>query len=105
MRGYIFSCLFLVSLLMVPDGGAQIPADNDNPIWTMEIIKVKPGKFGPTLSYLDDIWMRFREDAKRQGAVLSYHRIAEEDSTESNKNQAAYDGREKLLDSFVKRLP
>jgi hypothetical protein len=50
---------------MVADGGAQIPADKDMPVWTMEVIKVKPGKFGPTLGYLGDIWMRFREKAKR----------------------------------------
>ena len=52
---------------MVADGVAQIPADKDMPVWTMEVVKLKPGKFGPTLGYLDDLWMRFREDAKRQG--------------------------------------
>ena len=114
MRGRIFSCLFLVSLFMVADGGAQILADNDKPVWTIEVIKVKPGKFGPTLGYLDDLWMRFREEAKGQGAVLSYHRIAEEGRSEDEptivllteyKDQAAYDAREKLFDSFVKQLP
>ena len=28
------------------------------------------------LSHLDDQWMRIREEAKRQGAVLSYERIS-----------------------------
>jgi hypothetical protein len=73
----------------------------------MESIKVKPGMFDFTLSYLDDHWMRIREDAKRQGLVLSYHRIVEQDSRESERNivllteyrnQAAYeDSREKLF--------
>jgi hypothetical protein len=63
---------------------------------------------------LDDNWMRIREEAKRQGAVLSYHRIAEQSTSESDrnivllteyKNQAEYDGREKLFASIVKQLP
>jgi hypothetical protein len=45
-------------------------------LWTMELIKVKPDMFGLTLGYLDDNWMRVREEAKRQGSVLSYRRIA-----------------------------
>ena len=106
MQRTIFAGLFLVSLLIASGGGAQTPSD-DEPVWTMESIKVKPGMFDFTLSYLDDHWMRVREEAKRQGAVLSYHRIIEQDSRESArnivllteyKNQAAYDDvREKLL--------
>ena len=54
---------------------------------------------GITLGYLDDSWMRVREEAKRQGAILSYHCIAEEGSRESDrevillteyKSQASY---------------
>jgi hypothetical protein len=94
-------------------GGAQSPADNDKPVWTMEIIKAKPGKFGPTLGYLDDNWMRVRAEAKRQGAVLDYHRIAGGETPSNDgtivlltefKNQAACDGREKLFASILKRL-
>jgi hypothetical protein len=82
----------------------------------MEFIKVKPGRFGPTLGYLDDNWVRIREEAKRQGAVLDYHRIAEEGVSEREndqtiillteyKNQAAYDGRERLFASILRQLP
>jgi hypothetical protein len=77
---------------------------------------VKPGRFGPTLGYLDDNWVRIREEAKRQGAVLDYHRIAEEGVSEEDsdqtvillteyRNQAAYDGRERLFASILKQLP
>jgi len=113
MRRRIFACLFLSSLLIVAGGATQITANNEKPVWTMEFIKVKPGKFEPTLGYLDNNWMRFREEAKRQGAVLSYYRIAEEDSTETTKtivllteykNQAAYDGREKLFASILRQF-
>jgi hypothetical protein len=110
----IFPSLILASLLMVTVGGAQSPSESEKPVWTMESMKVKPGMFGITLSYLDDNWMRVREEAKRQGAVLSYHRIAEKGSQEGDreivllteyKNQASYDAREKLFSSMRKELP
>jgi hypothetical protein len=77
-------------------------------------MKVKPGMFSITLGYLDDNWIRVREEAKRQGAVLSYHRIAENGSQEGDreivllteyKNQASYDAREKLFSSIRKESP
>src|SRR2546421_6259706 len=114
MQRSIFAGLFLVSFLIVAGGGAQSPSDSENPVWTMEILKVMPGRFGPTLGYLDDNWMRIREEAKRQGTVLSYHRIAEQSTSESDpnivllteyKNQAAYDARGKLYSSIFKQLP
>jgi hypothetical protein len=114
MGGRIFASLFLISLLVVAVGGAQSPSETEKPMWTMELIKVKPEMFGFTLGYLDDNWMRVREEAKRQGSVLSYHRIAEQGSGESDrnivllteyKNQAAYDAREKLFSSIRKQLP
>jgi hypothetical protein len=114
MQRRIFAGLFLFYLFSVAGGGAQSVADNEKPVWTMESIKVKPGMLGITLSYLDDSWMRVREEAKRQGAVLSYHRIAEEGSRESDmevillteyKNQASYDTREKLFASIRKESP
>jgi hypothetical protein len=110
----IFASLLFVSLLIVTVGGAQSTSESQKPVWTMESMKVKPGMFGITLGYLDENWMRVREEAKRQGAVLSYQRIAEEGSQESDreiillteyKNQAAYDAREKLFSSIRKDLP
>lgn len=105
--------LVFFSLLVVTGGGAQTPTDAP-PVWTMEIIKAKPGQFGPTLGYLDNYWLRVRSEAKRQGAVLDFHRIADEDTANTDgtiilltefKNRAAYDGREKLFASILKRLP
>src|SRR6516225_10735600 len=108
----MFSGLFLLSLLMAVGGEAQSPLDK--PVWTMEFIKVKPGMFGFTLGYLDDNWIRVCDVAKRQGAILSYSRIAEKGDPKSDgsivllteyKNQAAYDAREALFDSIRKKLP
>lgn len=115
MQRRMFAGLFLVSLFIAAGGGAQqFPADGEKPVWTMEFLKVKPGMFGFTLGYLDDNWMRVLEQAKRQGAVLSYHRIAEQGNKESNrvivllteyKNSTAYDAHEKLFASIRKQLP
>jgi hypothetical protein len=114
MRKIIFAGLFLMCLLAVTGAAPQSPTDSDKPVWTMEILRVKSGMFGPTLGYLDDNWMRLRAEAKREGAVLSYNRIADHDSNESDwnivlltefKNSAAYDAREKLFASIRKQLP
>jgi hypothetical protein len=94
----------------------------DNPVWALEFVKVKPGMFAATMGYLDDNWIRLRAEAKRHGEVLAYNRAAAEspvlfpaDGLTNNdwdillmteyKNQAAYEGREKLFDSILKRLP
>lgn len=114
MQRRVFACLFIVALLIVAGGGAQSPSGMEKPVWTMEFIQVKPGMFGLTLGYLDDNWMRVRQEANRQGAVLSYHRIAEQGSRESDRNivlltefrnSAAYDTREQLFDSIREQLP
>src|SRR5260370_2117641 len=112
MQKRMFACLFLVYLFIVSDGGAQqFPVGSEKPVWTMEFIKVKPEMFGSTLGYLDDNWMRVREEAKRQGAVVSYYRIAEA-SGDSDlsivlltefKNPAAYAAREGLFASIRKQ--
>jgi hypothetical protein len=114
MHGRILASLSLVCVLVVAGGKAQRSADNDKAVWTMEFLKVKPGKFWATMGYLDDNWMRVREQAKLQEAVLDYRRIAEAHGAEGNqtivllteyKNQAAYDGREKLFASILTKLP
>jgi hypothetical protein len=90
------------------------PSSTDKPVWALEFVKVKPGMFAATMGYLDDNWIRLRAEAKRQGAVLNYNRVAGEESSNSDwdillmteyKNRAAYDGRETLFDSILKRLP
>jgi hypothetical protein len=127
-----FLGMALFSLLMVLSENAQqiqlyeapppVPSIADKPVWALEFIKVKPGTFGPTMVYLDDNWLRVRAEAQRQGAVLTYNRVADErrvlvPAEESSndewdillmteyKNQAAYDGREKLFASILKSLP
>ena len=114
MQKALFAGLFLFGFFAVAGGGAQNPGETEQPVWTMEFLKVMPGQFGPTLGYLDDNWMHIREEAKRKGAVLSYHRIAEQSVSGGDpnivllteyKNQAAYDAREELFVSILRERP
>ena len=74
MRARIFASLFLCSLFFVVGGDAQTDK-TEKQVWTLEFIHVRSDNFGPAMGYLDDHWMRVRAEAKRQGAVLDYHRI------------------------------
>lgn len=115
MRGRIILTVFWVFSLMLAGGDAQIlrigPAHNPRPVWTMEVIKVKAGELGATLDYLDEHWSRVREEAKREGALLSYHRIADQGGANTDqtivllteyKDQATYRERKKLFSSIAK---
>ena len=75
MRGRIFASLFLCSLFFVVAGDAQNRDVTERPVWTLEFIQLLPGNNGLAMGYLDDHWMRVRAEAKKEGAVLDYHRI------------------------------
>jgi hypothetical protein len=106
--------LLLVYLLIVPGGGAQRLSEINKPMWEIESLKVKPGMFGFTLGYLDDNWMRARAEAKRQGLVLSYHRLVEQNVSGNGgnivlvteyKDSSTYYLRGALFAEIAKRLP
>ena len=118
MRLLKLASLLLCAICFNVRGDAQSPDIAEKPVWTLEFIEVTPN--GLALGYLDDHWMRVREEAKRQGAVLSYHRISEvllvapgSKTGDPNsivllteyKNLAAYSGREKLFASILEHLP
>ena len=120
MRDMKFASLLLCSFCFIARGDAQAPAIAEKPVWTFESIEVKPGKMGLTLGYLDDHWMRVREEAKLQGAVLSYHRVSEArlaiDGSKTGdpnsivllteyKDLATYLGRETIFASILEHLP
>src|SRR5437016_990234 len=75
MKGRIVARLFLRSLFIAFGGDAQNRDVQDKPVWALEFIQVTPEKFGMAMGYLDDNWMRVRAEAKKEGAVLDYHRI------------------------------
>lgn len=124
MKGRRVAGTFLCTLFLAAAGGAQNrdAADKpaDKPVWTLEFIQVQSGKFGLALGYLDDHWMRERAEAKKEGAVLDYHRIQNAvlvtpgrkvgDATSvvlmtEYKNMAAFMQSEKLFASIRERLP
>ena len=76
MKGRIFAGLLLCSLFMVVGGDAQSPAAAEKPVWTLEIIQVRPETLGLAMGYLEDQWVPVRVEAKHRGAVLSYHRVS-----------------------------
>jgi hypothetical protein len=117
IAGLVLCCLCFTVGAHAQSPGVVVP---DKPVWTLEFIKAKPGKLGLALSYLDEHWMRVREEAKRQGTVLNYHRISEmvlmvpgakprnPDSIvllTEYKNFAAFQDREKVFASIAARLP
>jgi len=125
MRRLRFLGFFLLSTFIVGGSTAQNSSNkekpltrseynDEKPVWTLEYIQVKPGMFGPAMGYLDDRWVRVREEAKHDGSVLAYHRIAEQASDKNNwnvvlitefKNQAARDASEKRFDAILKHFP
>lgn len=123
MRGSILVGLFLCSLFLVVGGDAQNRNAPDRPVWTLEFIQLLPGNNGLAMGYLDDHWMRVRAEAKKEGAVLDYHRIANatlvtpghKNGRNENpnsvvlmteyKNMDAFMQSEKLFASIQERLP
>jgi hypothetical protein len=112
MMGAICALVGLViTAAAVPRRGVEYAAV---PVWTMEVLDVKPGMFGAALGQLDDSWMRVRAEAKRQGAVLNYSRIAGQSGEDANrsivlltefKDEAARRNSEKLFAAIAARLP
>lgn len=70
MKGRVLARLFLCSLFFVVGGDAQSPNTSEKPVWTLELIKVRPENVALAMQYLNDHWMRVRAAAKRRGAVL-----------------------------------
>jgi hypothetical protein len=130
MRKLQFLAFLLLSTLVVGGGSAQNSADkqkdkfgleskfeykDEKPVWTLEYIEIKPGVFGPAMGYLDDNWMRVREEAKHDGSVLAFYRVAEAAEPDNTgwrvvlmtefKNQSACDASEKQFAAILKRLP
>ena len=120
MKGRIVAGLFLCALFLAVGGDAQDRDAADKPVWTLEFIQVQSGKFGLALGYLDDHWLRERAEAKKEGAVLDYHRIQNAALVTPSrkvgdpssmvlmteyKDMAAFMQSEKLFASIRERLP
>jgi hypothetical protein len=110
MQKALLASLLVVTFLGVRGGNVQQPAEPGEAVWSLDFVKVKPGMFEQTMNYLDDGWIPAREEAKQQGVIIGYRRIAEMSEAKSEwdiilmteyKNQAAYDERDKTLGPIV----
>jgi hypothetical protein len=77
MRIRVLTILFICSLFVAVGGDAQSPKATEKPVWTLEFFKVRLENFGTALGDLDDHYMTVLREAQREGAVVSYHRIAD----------------------------
>ena len=117
MKRRIFAVLFLCTLFIPVGGDARGGTDvTEKPVWTLEFLKVRPEKYALALDDLDDQWMPIREEAKRQGAILSYERISNAGLVTPDhkisivllteyKSMATYVEREELFASIREHLP
>jgi hypothetical protein len=90
-------CLAVIASLAIAAGmRGQSSAESDKPVWTMEFLKVKPGKFEMTLGSLDDgrISEQGTRESERNIVLLTEY-----------KNQVAYEGRDSLFAKIRKELP
>src|SRR5215831_2376564 len=72
MKERTFAALLGCLLFLAVGGDAQNKDAVDKPVWTLEFIRVTGSG---AMAYLDDNWMRVRAEAKKEGAVLDYHRM------------------------------
>jgi|SRR5271155_3398286 len=114
MKKLLFAGLLGVVFLVFQAGSAQLPVEPGEAVWAVDFVKVKPGMFEQAMTHLDSGWVPAREEAKRQGAILSYHRIAEQSQKTQEwdillmtkyRNQAAYDARESVFAAILAGLP
>lgn len=118
MRTRILVAFLLLTLCSVGWVAAQKSDSEEKPVWTLEVIKVRPENLGGALNYLDDNWMRVRKEAKNRGAILSYRRFVDADyplprSSDRKaiflfteyKNLDAFASRNELFASIQESLP
>jgi hypothetical protein len=114
MKTKLLMSLLILSLVLVSGGKAQRLSEIDKPMWTIEYIKAKPGMYGFTLGYLDENWMGVRAEAQRQGAVVSYRRLVQQDESQNEKNivlitefknSNAFIFRNTLFSKILKQMP
>lgn len=113
MRRILFPCVLVLAFFAMQAGSAQLSVESGEAIWAVDFVKVKPGMFEQTMTYFDTGWIPAREEAKQQGAILGYHRIAEQSQKTQEwdillmtkyQNQAAYEARESTFAPILAEL-
>ena len=96
--------------------GTALSADKpyqEGTIWTMSLIKVKPGMFDVYMRDLLPIRKKLDEEAKKEGLLISTHMLSGQSSgnddfdfviLEEYKNWAAFDGITAKYDAIMDKL-
>ena len=81
---------FMVALCVIA-AGLSVYAQVSRPyrngsVWSMSMIRVKPGMDSAYLNYLATDWKRNQESAKKEGLILSYRVLTTESHDSSDWN-------------------
>jgi len=85
----------------------------EGPVWTISMIKTKPGMADDYLKNLAQAYKATNEEAKKQGIIMDYKILLGNDSTPQDfdillmqefKNMAAFDGLREKTDPIAKKL-
>ena len=103
-----FSCI-AASLCL---GQSDAPY-TEGPVWTISMIKTKPGMADDYLKNLAQIYKAVNDEAKKQGIIMDYKILLGNDSTPQDfdillmqefKNMAAFDGLREKTDPIARKL-
>jgi len=85
----------------------------EGPVWTISMIKTKPGMADDYLKNLAQIYKAVNDEAKKQGIIMDYKILLGNDSTPQDfdillmqefKNMAAFDGLREKTDPIARKL-
>ena len=85
----------------------------DGPVWTITMVKTKPGMADDYLKNLAQIYKATNDEAKKQGIIMDYKILLGADSTPQDfdillmqefKNMAAFDGLRDKTDPIARKL-
>ncbi len=108
---------FMVALCVIA-AGLSVYAQVSRPyrngsVWSMSMIRVKPGMDSAYLNYLATDWKRSQESAKKEGLILSYRVLTTEshDSSDWNllllseyKDLATLEANEQKTDTLTQKV-
>ena len=85
----------------------------EGPVWTISMVKTKPGMADDYLKNLAQIYKAVNDEAKKQGIIMDYKILLGNDSTPQDfdillmqefKNMAAFDGLRDKTDPIARKL-
>ena len=85
----------------------------EGPVWTITMVKTKPGMADDYLKNLAQVYKATNEEAKKQGIIMDYKILLGADSTPQDfdilimqefKNMAAFDGLREKTDPIARKL-